>query len=124
MTIHSMHHSRRNILYCSNARQGSEKWQKSDSARTDVMKSFQAALYDTVGNTDALIIDTGRRGISFMEVPVLSNPLTVGLILLIVIKKIIYGLAIRPPFPLLPMAPSYAHIIWSALLALGIFHAR
>lgn len=52
------------------ARQGSEKWQKmSHSARTDVMKSFQAALHDKQSEiTDALIIDTGRRGISIMEV--------------------------------------------------------
>lgn len=52
------------------ARQGSEKWQKmSHSARTDVMKSFQAALNDKQSEiTDALIIDTGRRGISIMEV--------------------------------------------------------
>ena len=52
------------------ARQGSEKWQKmSHSARTDVMKSFQAALNNKQSEiTDALIIDTGRRGISIMEV--------------------------------------------------------
>ena len=52
------------------ARQGSEKWQKmSHSARTDVMKSFQAALSNKQSEiTDALIIDTGRRGISIMEV--------------------------------------------------------
>ena len=52
------------------ARQGSEKWQKMlYSARADVMKSFQAALHDKQSEiTDALIIDTGRRGISIMEV--------------------------------------------------------
>lgn len=54
----------------SRCRQNAGKWQNmSHSSRTEVMKSFQAALALKQSEiTDALIIDTGRRGISIMEV--------------------------------------------------------